>query len=321
MTTRTYGGREFQVKTKVMPVSSISNDARYQRRRGDNPFIRGGDIARSVVARDSQKFDSNILCVEINGELLVVDGFGRSAALGILGWETVEVDILCSRNKEKDALFIALNANNTNRAERGFTIDEFSVNAVLMLQAGYSVQEIAGFQHCTVGTVQKRLLRGQALSDRDSRADVSRLKHFGHGNCAKAAAAKAVSSILRMDSDASYEDVCSRLSREFNVNLHVLAGDNDKQIVSLPTSLMEKDSEGQPTNVLVLFYISKPNADTSIGHRALEHVAGLMDLYLSQLNTVIYAEDLSAEDASLNARTIARFVQECRARRPKKAVA
>ena len=263
MKKRHFGIRAIPVVTRRIRVADIARDTRFQTRLADNAYVRGADIARAVKADGATAFRDNMVVVEIDGVIYPVDCFGRQEAATILRWESVDADFISGRNPEKTAWYVALTANNKQVSQRGFSGPEHAVNAYrLYTEQGVSYDEIAEAQGCTRETARRRVMKGKTALERHVRAnDLSRLSPFVNGSAAQTAALTAMKTVLRL-SCSKYADLLDILQEKYNVNLRVLAGDNEKQVAQVALDMLDNERDGKPTNFLVLFYLGAAGGKT-----------------------------------------------------------
>ena len=317
MKKRHFGIRTISVATRRIRVADIARDTRFQARLTNSAYVRGADIARAVKADAATAFRDNMVVVEIDGVIYPVDCFGRQEAATILRWEEVDADFICGRNPEKSAWYVALTANNGQVSQRGFSGAEHAVNAYrLYTEQGVSYDEIAEAQGCTRETARRRVMKGKNILEQHLRTnDLSRISPFVNSNAAQTATLTALKTVLRL-SCTKYADLLGILQQKYNVNVRVLAGDNEKQVGQVAMDMLDNERDGKPTNFLVLFYLGAAGGktgDTGAGHRAVarvkEHMAAGRRLYGAG---TLHAEDLSNDAVFLNGRNVAQYVQSCR---------
>jgi ParB-like chromosome segregation protein Spo0J len=318
--TRGFGGREFPVEQRVAKIEEFdSSDHRYQRRLNDNPYIRGKEIKLDMEACGATKFRDTIVALEVDGKLIVVDGFGRLAAAILLGWTEIDVDILIGRGKEKNAKLISLNANNHQVSQRSYTKREFQINAAVMFtEHRLNEEEVALAQGCTVEQAIDRIKEGKKYLDEDRDTDLSRRKSFNTPKDAATAAWKALNATLRLNlSDDNLTDASVRgaLKDKYDMELRILAGNNEKQVKGLLVDLLNNRRSGLPTNFLVLFHICKPGEGMAPGHNALDNIKSLAQQFLKSGDQGrFFGDDLSSQEGDTlgDVKKLKEFAELCR---------
>lgn len=310
MKKRTFGHRQFPVIEQRIRLSEVSRDTTLQCRQDDSPWIRGRDIAKSMRDTGAPRFRDNIVVAKRHGEYIIVDGFGRYEAANELTWQEIDVDVLGSRTKDDDLLFIALTANNGQVSERAFTANELQESAYMLhTKLGLSYEEIAEVQDVETETVKRRVIRGQQICEARAKDNsLTALQVFAGMPAAKSGALKVLNSALKLRCE-TYTDLCKTIRDQFDIELRLFVGGNEKQVKGLVYELLANEQERKPTNFLVLFYLQKVGDNTDSAWRMANRIKALKRI--QGLGSFHFA-DLSADTACFNGRDVACFVQGCR---------
>ena len=318
--TRTFGERRIHVATRTVNVADISRDTRFQFREGDNPYIRGQDIAKSVRDCGAERFRDNIIVAEIDGVFYVADGFGRLAAAAILKWDRLEVDVIVGRNPAEAAHFVGLAANLGQVSQKGNTRRELAAIAYRQhTEEGLSYETIATMHGTSTPVVAQRVMRGNAIvAELDQKTDPAVVRIFACQGAAKTAAVDVLKTALKLPS-STYDEVCQALEERYRTTLYLLVGNNEKQVYRLLYDALDRARRGKHPNYLVLFYLATPGNDTGAGHRMLAAVSDLAEHYAPDACS-FHGEDLSNDAAACNSRAVAQYLQACRTANLREAV-
>jgi len=311
---RTFGKREFLVKSRVLLIAQINRDVALQTRHDDSPWVRGKDIACSVRATCSERFRDRVVVQQRSeNKYRIVDGFGRVEAAILLGWTELEVDVLSRQISDSDVLFIALTANNGHVSEKPYSSQELQENAYrLSGELHLSYEQIATIQEVPLDTVKHRVMRGKQIADaRAGDDDLTRIQPFTNSRAPLKAATDVLNAALKLDCP-TYEDVCNTFRDRFNIELRVYVGNNEKMVKGLVAELLFNEELGGPTNFLVLLCVQKAGVDTAPARRMAERIVGIKRL--KTLGTFYFA-DLSADVANFNNGEILKYVESCRRQR------
>lgn len=307
MKDRTINRITVQVTTKTIAVSKINASTKYQRRHNDNPWERGAAIAQSVRENEATEFRDNILVVSVgDGTFDTLDGFGRTAALPLLGWETVEVDVLSGNTKDRVIQAIAATANCGNVSEKTFNSRELAANAYLLSTLDFTYEEIAAMQQCGVETVKNRVMKGKAIHEyRASQDDLTAQRVFNGKTAAECGAKKVLNTAFNLRLQ-SYKDHVEKF-REEGIELRLLAGNNEKQVKGLLFDLLEAEKTDQPTNFIVLFYIATPGAKSDSAWNAVEKLLAFN--VLKKFDEPFFFTNLSSDLGDFDCKGVRRYIQ------------
>ena len=321
--TRTIAGHAFTLKTKRMRTADLSSDTRYQMRLGDNPGIRARDIVRDFRTKGSICFTENVICVELDGQVLIVDGFGRvrSSAPDMLNLEEQDIDFLQGSRKEREAAAQLLSwcANLDHVAQKGNSSPELAIITYLQSEKGkIPYKELAKMHKCGLETIQRRVLKGKRYYEAKNKPRaIDEPEVFSGAPEAVGGAKKALAKVLKRTSNGeTLEDIAGELKSKYNVDVFVLSGNNEKQIYHLFYVALENAQRGVCSNYLVLLYNTQANCSKAKEMPAARWVFNVKHLVAGYAPgaCTFHCETLSKDEA-FNVAQVRGYLADCQ-RRP-----
>jgi hypothetical protein len=278
MATRRFGNRTFTVTTQRIRRDNIVPDTTYQRRIGDNPWVRGDAIKTDVLRTQSTSFRTNPVVYKVENLYYLLDGYGRYNATGPdkLNWKEFDVDVLHHGHGDEAKFFIAAMANEENCATRSTSAQERNVNIYeYSVKFCKTARQIANEMQLSIDTIYRSLRDGRTAVENMQRekSNVSNFQIFPNRTKAMAAALKIMSETLEQDFE-SWSDLQKYLGDEHHTVLSVQAADNSSAR-SIAFDYLDAHGANKPDRFLVLLYCSHYAASTEQGKRIISRLAEL----------------------------------------------
>lgn len=255
---RRFGNRDFKVSERNVLLGQISSSKKYQRRsKLDQAKERGREIAVKMREQDAAVFADTILCVERNGILYIVDGFGRYETAKILEWDRVDIHVLHGNYDESSIKYISCCANADNGVvTKPFTYEEMAANCLDMFEKQkISPEEIAVSLNTSVAKVNKMIARGR--SDRENARNREKLSThytFFNGRSVDGTFAKVATKIIRKkETFGSFVDSAKYFEENFSIKV-VRAKGCDDQVKGVAFDLLTDEQDEKDCRYLILIY-------------------------------------------------------------------